>query len=258
MNGQLTTNGRLRRQAIIAAHALQDTPITQEQTEHSMTFFETLLRETAREREELIRTRQIQDGLRGQISRDTYLAYLAEAYHHVKHTVPLMEAARSALRPDQAWMAAALDEYADEERGHEEWILDDIRRMGGDPARVAASKPRFPCRVMISHVYHSVQWESPYAVLGMVHVLEGLSVLLADKVAGALKLRFGTTTDDGFSYLKTHGSLDIEHTEMFQRLLNSLTDPSVVDIVIDHTQMMYRLYGAIFEDLGALELHKAA
>jgi pyrroloquinoline quinone (PQQ) biosynthesis protein C len=189
-------------------------------------------------------------------SQATYVAFLTEAYHHVKHTFPLL--ALSASITKDGMLRAALAEYMKEEFGHENWILEDIQRMGGDAAAVAASKPQFACRVMIAHVYYSVQWESPYAVLGMVHVLEGLSVLLADKLARALKQRFGSSSDDGFSYLRTHGALDVEHTEMFERLMNDLKDPAVVDLVIEHTRMMYRLYGAIFEDLAALELPRAA
>ncbi|NDD92659.1 biliverdin-producing heme oxygenase, partial [bacterium] len=59
-----------------------------------MSFFFRLIAETAEGQATLASVPQIQDGLSGQISRATYIAYLTEAYHHVKHTVPLMQAAR--------------------------------------------------------------------------------------------------------------------------------------------------------------------
>lgn len=224
--------------------------------EWEMKPYDRLVAATRPEREAFMRLPLVQHAVAHGASRETYLAFLGEAFHHVKHTFPLL--ALSASMTEDHMLREALAEYMKEEFGHENWILDDIKRMGGDAEAVAASKPRFACRVMVAHVYYSVQWESPYAVLGMVHVLEGLSVLLADKLAGALKSRFGSSSDDGFSYLRTHGALDVEHTAMFERLMNSFSDPAVVDLVIDHTRMMYRLYGDIFADLAALEMPRAA
>ena len=71
-----------------------------------MTFFQRLAHETASERAYLMATPQIIDGLKGNISLATYLAYLQEAYHHVKHTVPLMQAARARLDAPMSTRAA--------------------------------------------------------------------------------------------------------------------------------------------------------
>jgi pyrroloquinoline quinone (PQQ) biosynthesis protein C len=218
--------------------------------------YERLVTATRAEREAFLRLPLVAQSVSHGATRETYLAFLAEAYHHVKHTFPLL-ALSASLTKDSA-LRAALAEYMKEEFGHEEWILEDIRRMGGDANAVSASQPRLACRVMVANVYYSVQWESPYAVLGMVHVLEGLSVILADKLAAALKSRFGNSSDIGFSYLRTHGALDVEHTAMFQRLMNGLEDPSATELIIEHTRIMYRLYGAIFEDLASLDIKRAA
>jgi len=224
--------------------------------EPTMSPYDRLLSATAADREAFLRIPLIQNAISNGTSAAMYLAFLSEAYHHVKHTFPLL--ALAASRTNDAHLRQALAEYMKEEFGHEEWILEDIARMGGNAAAVAASKPRLPCRTMVAYNYYAIEHETPYAVLGMVHVLEGLSVLLADKIAGALKKRFGMSSEDGFTYLKTHGALDVEHTAMFQRLIDGFQDPAVVDIVIDNTRAMYRLYGAIFEDLGQIEQRSAA
>ena len=39
----------------------------------------------------------IQGALQGQVSLPSYIAFLTEAYHHVKHTVPLLQACKAAL-----------------------------------------------------------------------------------------------------------------------------------------------------------------
>ncbi|MGD8515179.1 MAG: biliverdin-producing heme oxygenase, partial [Granulosicoccaceae bacterium] len=61
------------------------------------TFFEKLTAATEAERNQLYRVPQIVDAMQGNISRESYIAYLEQAYHHVKHTVPLMMAAGSRL-----------------------------------------------------------------------------------------------------------------------------------------------------------------
>jgi hypothetical protein len=84
-----------------------------------------------------------------------------------------------------------------------------------------------------------------------VHVLEGISVLLADKLADAMKKSLSLETDAGFTYLRTHGSLDTDHVAFFRSLADGFDAPETQRIIIDHARIFYRLYGAIFRDLGA-------
>ena len=91
-----------------------------------MTFFERLIAETQEAQQQLAAVPQIRDGLQGRISLETYVAYLGEAYHHVKHTVPLMQAAKAGLDDRRQFFRDALNDYIAEETGHEEWILNDI------------------------------------------------------------------------------------------------------------------------------------
>jgi pyrroloquinoline quinone (PQQ) biosynthesis protein C len=215
-----------------------------------------LLAATHDERQTFLQIPLVRRALSEGASKQTYVAFLGQAFHHVKHTFPLLALAAS-LTMDARYRNA-LAEYMEEEFGHEEWILNDIRAMGGDAVTVRASKPRLPCRVLVGQAYYATQWESPYAMLGMVHVLEGLSVLLADKLATKLMCNFGASTEDGFSYLRSHGALDVEHTAMFAKLIDGFRDPKVVDLIIDHARIMYALYGAIFIDLDEADSRRAA
>src|SRR3546814_16793419 len=74
--------------------------------------------------------------LAGNVERKTYQAFLAQAYHHVLHTVPLLRACRARIPARLAWLQAALDEYVEEEQGHDEWILNDLRACGIDPGPI--------------------------------------------------------------------------------------------------------------------------
>ncbi|MFY9641102.1 MAG: iron-containing redox enzyme family protein [Rhodomicrobium sp.] len=213
-----------------------------------MTPFERLYLETAEARERFLAIPLVNHALATGGTRELYVAFLCEAYHHVKHTFPLLALASAHTRDER--YQAALVEYMNEERGHDLWILDDIRAMGGDADAVARGKPGTPCQVMVGYAYYSIEWVSPYALLGMVHVLEGLSVMLAEKVAGAVQRTLGAGGASGFSYLRSHGALDIEHTALFRRLIDTFEDRETQDTIIEAARVMYRLYGAIFEDLG--------
>jgi long-chain acyl-CoA synthetase len=213
-----------------------------------MTFFQRLGLETEIERNYLLETRQIQDGLRGRISLPTYVAYLTEAYHHVKHTVPLLQAAKAALRPGQMWLKPAFDEYIAEESGHELWILDDIRNAGGNAEAVRNGTPRPATEFMVSYAYDYIHRVNPVGFFGMVLVLEGTSTALATSGAAAIQksLKLG---DDCFHYLTSHGSLDIEHMKFFEAQMNRITDRQDQDAIVHMARRMYVLFANMFRSI---------
>jgi pyrroloquinoline quinone (PQQ) biosynthesis protein C len=222
-----------------------------------MSFYAQLIAETADSRDAFFAIPLVQNTTRNGAPRRLYLDFLAEAYHHVKHTFPLL--ALAASRTSDKRYQDALVEYMEEERGHEKWILDDIRALGGDPDTVRNGQGGPACRIMVGYAYYAIEHISPYAFLGSVHVLEGMSVLLADQVADAMKISLGLENENGFSYLRTHGSLDTEHVAFFRKLVDGFDDRKTQRIIIDNAAIFYRLYGAIFHDLGArAELSHAA
>ena len=222
-----------------------------------MSFHEQLVTETADSRDAFLSIPLVRTTIRNGASRSLYLDFLTEAYHHVKHTFPLL--ALAASRTSDERYQDALVEYMEEERGHEKWILNDIHALGGDPDAVRNGQGGPACRIMVGYAYYAIEHISPYAFLGSVHVLEGMSVLLADKVADAMKASLGLESDTGFTYLRTHGSLDSEHVAFFRKLVDGFDDRKTQCIIVDNAAIFYRLYGSIFRDLGArAELSDAA
>ena len=241
-NGLLTGNGRLRRTAIAARYAAQA---------EAEPFFDRLVRETREEQARFAVTPQLVAGLRGQISRADYLAYLTEAYHHVRHTVPLMQAARARLveRGSQT-LVEALDDYIAEETGHEEWILDDIAAAGGNRAAAAASAPAPATAAMVEHAYRNIRDGNPAAFFGMVFVLEGTSVAMASSGASAVQDTLGLP-NTAFRYLTSHGALDQDHMKFFERLMNRIEDPADQAAIVAMARDIFRLFGGVF---SAIEL----
>ncbi|MGE5260611.1 MAG: TenA family transcriptional regulator [Actinomycetota bacterium] len=213
-----------------------------------MSFYDRLIAESERERIAFTSIPLIREAVRSGASRELYLDFLTQAYHHVKHTFPLL--AFAAARTKDESYQGALVEYMGEERGHEKWILNDITAMGGDAAAVRDGMPGIACQVMVGYTYYAIEWVSPYAMLGSVHVLEGMSTLLADKAAEAIQRSLGGNGKEGFSYLRSHGALDVEHVAFFKQLANGLACPRAQQIVIDASKVFYRLYGDIYHELA--------
>jgi acyl-CoA synthetase (AMP-forming)/AMP-acid ligase II/pyrroloquinoline quinone (PQQ) biosynthesis protein C len=233
MNGLLTGNGRLRRDRIAATWL-----------EGSTCFFAELEAATTRERMRFMQVPQLQAGLNGSIGRSAYVAYLEQAYHHVKHTVPLLEAARDKLA-HRADLAAALNDYVEEETGHEEWILSDIAAAGGNAKAVRAGQPAPATRAMVEHAYARIREGNPVSFFGMVYVLESVSVALATRGADAVAENLGLPPE-AFTYLTSHGALDQEHMHFFAGLVNGLGEEADRQAIVGMAKEVFGLYGAVF------------
>lgn len=218
--------------------------------------FDRLLAATETEREQLLAIPFIRHGWAGELSLESYLAFLGQAYHHVRHTTPLLMACGSRVPHDKEWLRDAMAEYIEEEVGHQEWILNDIRACGGDPDAVRSSRPGFAAEQMVAYAYHTVDRGNPIGFLGMVLVLEGTSVRVASEAAERLQRNLGLPPQ-AFSYLSSHGSLDLSHMDFYQGLVNRIDDPSDQDAVIHCARRFYRLYGEVFRGLP-LQLNAAA
>lgn len=213
-----------------------------------MTFYQRLVAETIDGQMALASVPQIQDGLTGRISRETYIAYLTEAYHHVKHTVPLMQAARARMDQNHQRFVAALDEYIAEETGHEHWILADIKHCGGDPAAARDAAPGAATQAMTDYAYDYIENINPMGFFGMVFVLEGTSVKLATHGAEAVAKNLGLGPEC-FSYLTSHGALDMEHLDFFEKLMNEVDDPADQAAIIEVARAIFVRFAAMFRSI---------
>lgn len=213
-----------------------------------MPFHEELQRRTAAEREWLLAAPVIGDALAGRVSLGQYREFLGQAFHHVRHTVPLLMACGARLPAHHEVLRRAIVDYIEEEVGHEEWILDDIVACGGDRAVAREATPGLEAELMVAYACDWIARRNPVGFFGMVHVLEGTSVTIATAAAQGLSRSLGLPAS-AFSYLNSHGSLDLEHVRMFGLLMDGLDDPDDQAAVVHVARVMYRLYGNLFRSL---------
>jgi len=211
-------------------------------------FYDTLKQETAGEQMALVSSEIITRCMARNITLDEYIAYLTQAYHHVKFTVPLLMAVGARLPESREWLRVAVAEYIEEEIGHQEWILNDIAVCGGDKEAVRRSQPAMQTELMIAYAWDMVNRRDPIGFFGMVHVLEGTSVNLADHAADQIKATLNLP-ERAFSYLRSHGSIDQSHIQHLESLMNRFTDPADQALLIHSTKMFFRLYKGVFDSV---------
>ncbi len=217
-----------------------------------MSNFADLTTRTATARAQLQSMPVIARALRGEVTRELYLAFLAQAYHHVRHTVPLLMAVGSRLPARHHCLQKELVHYLEEELGHDEWILADIAAAGGDAAAVRNGAPAVETDAMVAYAWDTVTRRSPVGFFGMVYVLEGTSVALALNAADAIQ-RSLALPNKAFTYLRSHGSLDQEHIGDLESIVDRLDPAADLPAVVTCARAMFHLYGGVFRSLESAE-----
>ncbi|ACQ93549.1 conserved hypothetical protein [Tolumonas auensis DSM 9187] len=213
-----------------------------------MTFYQQLQDSTARDRDYLLSAPIIEACRTGDINKEMYIAFLRQAYYHVRHTVPLLMATGGKLPQDYEWVRGAIAEYIDEEYGHQEWILNDIRACGGDAEAVRTGQPGLSIELMVAFLYDQISRSNPMGFFGMVQVLEGTSVAIALNVAEQLKKGLSLPLN-AMSYLSSHGALDQEHLRFFESLMDKVEKPEDQQAIIHSAKVVYRLYGNMLREI---------
>lgn len=217
-----------------------------------MTFFNQLKQATAKEQQALYSAKVFAAVETGNINKENYIHFLTQAYHHVKHTVPLLMLCGSKLPLEYEWLRKAIVEYIDEEYGHEQWILNDIEALGGDREAIINSRPDRNIQLMVSYLYDAINREHPAALLGMVFMLEGTSTQVATSMAHKIK-QILSLPNNAFSYLLSHGELDIEHFGFFESLVNQIDNVKHQQLIIESAQTCFDLYTSMLNNIPGLD-----
>ena len=225
-----------------------------------MTPYEFLQSATESDRQHILTAPVVTAIPEGRFNLEAYRYFLVQAFHHVRHTVPLMMACGARLPPEKEWVREALVSYIEEEYGHHEWILNDLVACGVSREDMKPSEPGLAITLMVSYLYDAINRGNPLALFGMVHVLEGTSITLATQLGKIVQQQLNLP-NKAFSYLYSHGELDIEHYKFFQNLINKLSDPADQQAILQASKICYRLYGDMLREIPlpiAGGLHAAA
>jgi hypothetical protein len=118
-----------------------------------------------------------------------------------------------------AGVAAYLSDHVDEERGHDEWVLQDLEATGRDRDEPLRRIPPPAIAAVVGSQYYWIRHHHPVALLGHIAVMEGYppTVVLAEH----LQERTGYGAD-AFRSLARHAMLDIHHRDEFLTVVDEL------------------------------------
>jgi hypothetical protein len=84
----------------------------------------------------------------------------------------------------------------------------------------------------------------------LVRGLHGPTTAVASRAADALQKSL-RLPDAAFSYLRSHGALDVQHVQFYEALVNRIDEPQDRATLVHCAKMFYRLYGDVFRGLDA-------
>lgn len=187
----------------------------------------------------------------GRIDASGYIAWLVQTYHYVQWTTPLLEQAGHRLKRQgrHILLAELLLQKASEERGHERWLLADLKNLGWTRKQVEATHP---CRAVEAYIaWNRFQSEagSPTAFLGTAFVLEYLSVHRAGQaVEGMLAHGAIPHIQKAVTFLRGHAGADGGHVAELMAVLRTLTDPAEHAAILLSARNTRALYTGLFPE----------
>ena len=105
---------------------------------------------------------------------------------------------------------------------------------------------------MIAYLYDTIQRKHPVALLGMIYMLESTSTQIATGIAMKLSKHL-SLKDNAFSYLLSHGELDLKHLEFFRQLVNKIINHEHQSYIIKSANTCYRLYTQMLNNIPCIE-----
>lgn len=207
-----------------------------------MSFFIRLIEATDTNRRDLEGLQKVQDMLNGKMSKESYQAFLMDLYHIVWHFCPIMAAAASRCPDRFVDVRYHLYHNIDEEKGHEKMVLNDLKTFGVDGVVVANTPPSYAVQAMLAYNYHAPERVHPCSVLGMLYVLEIISSVYGGQVATSIAQGLNMSLPEGFSFLESHASMDLDHMANLRALLQTIDDKEVQEIIINAIQMNFYLF----------------
>lgn len=157
--------------------------------------------------------------------------YLTLMHWVIRSSVPLMEFAVSNLSGEpETWefpygpevrelVSEYLTRHIHEERSHDEWLLEDLERLGVARSSVIAERPSRAVAELVGAQYYWIAHHDPVLLLGYIFALEANSPSagLIDHLQS-----WGLDSAGALSTLREHSELDGDHTADLVAVLNRI------------------------------------
>jgi hypothetical protein len=150
--------------------------------------------------------------------------FLIQALILIRSGLTLMEVARerSLAQPEDAVsrvLAAYLQVHLAEERGHDLWLLDDIRALGLEEQEILRTQPCTAVVDLVGAQYFWMMHVHPVAIMGYLILMEGYAPL--KEQLDQIRIRSGAPAD-AFRCLVRHADDDPGHLADLNQILDGM------------------------------------
>jgi len=189
-----------------------------------MKFFMALVTQTDEARRAFENHPVVLDAVAQGMSLERYQHFLLELYHVVWHFNPVSAAATSRLADSHRQVRYFLYQHMQEEKGHEDWVLNDLAAVGVARDTALAYAPSAHTLALSGYNYCAADRKHPCSVLGMLYALEVIASVYGGPFANALKERLMLQGEAGVSFINSHATLDAQHMKDLREIVNTIDD----------------------------------
>lgn len=183
-----------------------------------------------------------------QLEADLYQKYLLNVWHYALHSSKVIGLAGSRAVNSHPELADYLFHHAQEEMGHDEWVMEDLTQLGWTRERVASTRPTPHCAAMIGYEYYLAGIANPVSLFGWLYILEAMGDDLGREVGR--RIASHPALANSVKFVVGHGEADEAHTaDLSNMIARHVQGPDMED-VIHVAEVITELYVAMFHEIG--------
>jgi len=156
----------------------------------------------------------------GKLSKDHYLSYLVETFHHAGQNPQLQAFATMYFKDNLRDVIKRFYQHAISEIGHDLLALDDAVALGLDREKVMTSRPLATTVAFNAFPFFQIQKGNTIGYLGYLFHLEHLPTRDGNKIIETLKSK--GIPDAALTFLQEHSTVDHAHTKLMQNYIDQL------------------------------------
>jgi len=213
----------------------------------ALPFFIDLVARTDEARRGFEANSKVLDIVANGLSVERYRNFLLELYHVVWHFNPVCAAAASRIDDTNKAVRYYLYQHMQEEKGHEEWVVNDLEVVGVPAARTLAYQPSMRILAFNGYNYWAADRKHPMSALGMVYALEVIASVYGGPMTAAITESLLLEGDRGISFISSHAELDAQHMADLRVVLNGVTDDEAKSAIIESSCVNFDQFARILE-----------
>ena len=210
-------------------------------------FFMDLVGRTDEARREFEASSKVLDIVANGLSIERYRALLLELYHVVWHFNPTCAAAACRVSDQHRQVRYFLYDHMHEEKGHEEWVLNDLEVVGVSNQQVRSYKPTLTMLGLNGYNYWSAEHRHPCSVLGMIYALEVVASVYGGPMTTSISEALLLEGDNGITFISSHATMDAEHLAELRVVLDQIDDEEAKEAVIESVIFNFHQFGRVLE-----------